>query len=116
MVYLVRLLLFSICFIVLMVFFEYVINKFFKGNEMELNEKDKTLVEGLIENDMLNFYIVSLISGDNEDTIDQWKDNKVRLLKLKQCIKEMHIADKKEIIRRINDSINIVDKEIKKYD
>ena len=116
MVYLVRLLLFSICFIVLMVFFEYVINKFFKGNKMELNEKDKTLVEGLIENDMLNFYIVSLISSDNEDTIDRWKDNKVRLLKLKQCIKEMHIADKKEIIKRINDSINIVDKEIKKYD
>lgn len=83
---------------------------------MELNEKDKTLVEGLIENDMLNFYIVSLISSDNEDTIDRWKDNKVSLLKLKQCIEEMHIADKKEIIKRINDSINIVDKEIKKYD
>lgn len=116
MVYLVKLLLFSICFIVLMVFFEYIINKLFKGNKMELNEKDKTLVEGLIENDMLNFYIVSLISSDNEDTIDRWENNKVRLLKLKQCIKEMHIVDKKEIIKRINDSINIVDKEIKKYD
>lgn len=116
MVYLVRLLLFSICFTALMVFFEYVINKLFKDNEMEITEKDKTLVEGLIENNMLNFYIVSLISSDNEDTVDQWKDNKVRLLKLKECIKEMHIVDKKEIIKRINDSINIVDKEIKKYD
>ena len=42
---------------------------------------DETLVEGLIENDMLNFYIVSLISSDNVDTKESWEDNKKQLIK-----------------------------------
>lgn len=115
MIYLVRLFLFSTCFIVLMVFFEYVINKFFKGNEMELNEKDIDFVKKLIESDMLNFYIVSLISSDNVDTKESWENNKKQLIKLQKCIEKMQIVDKKHIMRQINESIKIIDTELKKY-
>ena len=81
---------------------------------MEMSEQDITLVKSLIENDMLNYYIVSLISSDNEDTVEQWNENKIRLLKLQHCLIEMDVANKKEILKRINDSLSIIDKEIEK--
>ena len=82
---------------------------------MEISEQDITLVESLIENDMLNYYIVSLISSDNEDTVEQWNENKIRLLKLQHCLIKMNVENKKEILKRIDDSISIIDKEIEKY-
>ena len=112
---LLTLFLFFVCFTVLLVLFECVIIKLFKGGKMGISEKDITLVESLIENDMLNYYIVSLISSDNEDTVEQWTENKVRILKLKHCLIEMDVVNKKEILKRIDDSISIIDKEIEKY-
>jgi hypothetical protein len=58
---------------------------------------------------------VSLISSDNEDTVERWTENKIRLLKLKHCLIEMNVVNKKEILKRINDGISIIDKEIEKY-
>ena len=54
--------------------------------ENEITDEDRILVKGLIESDMLNFYMVSLISSDNEDTKEVWSENKIRVIKLKKCI------------------------------
>lgn len=86
----------------------------FKTQE-EISEKDIDFVKKLIESDMLNFYIVSLISSDNVDTKESWEDNKKQLIKLQKCIEKMQIVDKKHIMRQINESIKIIDTELKKY-
>lgn len=83
--------------------------------EEEISEKDIDFVKKLIESDMLNFYIVSLISSDNVDTKESWEDNKKQLIKLQKCIEKMQIVDKKHIMRQINESIKIIDTELKKY-
>lgn len=86
----------------------------FKTKE-EITEKDIDFVKKLIESDMLNFYIVSLISSDNVDTKETWENNKKQLIKLQKCIEKMQIVDKKHIMRQINESIKIIDTELKKY-
>lgn len=113
----VRVALYFIVTILLVFILQTIINflmDLFKTKE-EISEKDIDFVKKLIESDMLNFYIVSLISSDNVDTKESWENNKKQLIKLQKCIEKMQIVDKKHIMRQINESIKIIDTELKKY-
>lgn len=92
---------------------------FLRKNESEMSEnitdKDRILVKGLIENDMLNFYMVSLISSDNEDSKEVWSENKLRAIKLKKCIEEMQLVNKKHVLKQIDECLLILNRELGKY-
>ena len=75
----------------------------------------KTFVEGLIENDMLNFYFVSLISSENEDKKEVWEENLNQLNMIEDVINEIDINDKAKWLERINDARIIINKELEKY-
>lgn len=85
-------------------------------NIILLNEDDVKLVELLIENNMLHYYIVSLISSDNEDSKEQWMDSKKKLEKLKGVILSMNLIDKKTYMKEIARAINITNNELKKFE
>jgi hypothetical protein len=106
-----------IFFIVIFVFgiFESLLKKDKKIMENEITDEDRILVKGLIESDMLNFYMVSLISSDNEDTKEVWSENKIRVIKLKKCIEEMQIVNKKHILKQIDECLLILNRELGKY-
>jgi len=84
-------------------------------NIILLND-DVKLVELLIENNMLHYYIVSLISSDNEDSKEQWMDSKKKLEKLKGVILSMNLIDKKTYMKEIARAINITNNELKKFE
>ena len=77
---------------------------------------NKEILRGLIDNNLLLFYIVSLISADNEPTKEQWTKNKKRLLEIKQCIEEIECENKEELIEQIDKCIDIANKELEAYD
>lgn len=85
-------------------------------NIILLNDDDVKLVELLIENNMLHYYIVSLISSDNEDSKEQWMDSKKKLEKLKGVILSMNLIDKKTYMKEIARAINITNNELKKFE
>ena len=65
---------------------------------------------------MLHYYIVSLISSDNEDSKEQWMDSKKKLEKLKGVILSMNLIDKKTYMKEIARAINITNNELKKFE
>ena len=85
-------------------------------NIILLNDDDVKLVELLIENNMLHYYIVSLISSDNEASKEQWMDSKKKLEKLKGVILSMNLIDKKTYMKEIARAINITNNELKKFE
>lgn len=113
-IYFIRTVVLLCLFIIILILIDYVIKQYKKENVF-ITERDVEFVKGLITNDMLNFYIVSLISSDNENSEKQWIENKNRLIKLKKSIKKIKFDDKKHVLQQIQEGIKIINKELEKY-
>lgn len=113
-IYFIRTVVLLCLFIIILILIDYIIKQYKKENVF-ITERDVEFVKGLITNDMLNFYIVSLISSDNENSEKQWIENKNRLIKLKKSIKKIKFDDKKHVLQQIQEGIKIINKELEKY-
>lgn len=113
-IYFVRTIVLLCLFIIILILIDY-IKKQCKNEDVFITESDVEFVKGLITNNVLNFYIVSLISADNEDSEKLWRENKNRLIKLKKSIKKIKVDNKKHILKQIKEGIKIINKELEKY-
>lgn len=81
-----------------------------------MDTKDIEFVNELIKHGMLPLYLVGLISADNIDSKETWQKNHERIIKLKKCLEEIEFDDKSNYLEKINDGIEIIERELKKHD
>lgn len=81
-----------------------------------MDSKDIDFVNELIKHGMLPLYLVGLISADNIDSKETWQKNHERIIKLKNCLEIVDFDDKSKYLEKINEGIEIIERELKKHD